>query len=204
MTRKLAPGKLIVASHNQGKVREIGDLLRPFGVETVSAGDLGFDEPEETEDNFAGNARIKAHFAAKSGDLPALSDDSGIEVDGLGGAPGVYTADWAETPAGRDFPMAMKRVWDMLEARDAPRPRTARFVCTLCLAWPDGHDELFRGEVNGTVGWPMRGDLGFGFDPIFTPDGHDQTFGEMDPAQKHKMSHRADAFAKLVTACFPK
>lgn len=202
MTRKLAPGQLIVASHNAGKLREIGALLQPFGIEPVSAGELGLPEPDETEDNFAGNARIKAHASASGGGLPALSDDSGIEVDGLDGAPGVYTADWAETPQGRDFPMAMKTVWNKLEARNAPYPRTARFVCTLCLAWPDGHDELFRGEVNGTVVWPMRGDQGFGFDPIFMPDGFDQTFGEMDPDQKHRMSHRADAFAKLVTACF--
>ncbi len=202
MTRKLAPGKLIVASHNQGKVREIGDLLRPFGVETVSVGELGFEEPEETEDNFAGNARIKAHFAAKSGGLPALSDDSGIEVDGLDGAPGVYTADWAETPDGRDFPMAMQKVLDLLAERGAAQPYTARFVCTLCLAWPDGHDEVFRGEVEGAVAGPMRGAQGFGFDPIFTPVGFDETFGEMDPAKKHEMSHRADAFAKLVAACF--
>ena len=202
MTRKLAPGKLIVASHNKGKVREIGDLLRPFGIETVSAGELGLPEPEETEDNFAGNARIKAHAAASAASLPALSDDSGIEVEALDGAPGVYTADWAETPGGRDFPMAMAKVWDLLEEKNAPHPRAARFVCTLCLAWPDGHDEVFEGEVRGSVTWPMRGDQGFGFDPIFVPDGFDITFGEMDPAKKHEMSHRADAFAKLVAGCF--
>lgn len=202
MTRKLAPGRLIVASHNAGKVREIGELLRPYGIETVSAGELGLPEPAETETTFAGNARIKAHAAAKAANLPALSDDSGIEVDALDGAPGVYTADWAETPQGRDFPMAMKKVWDLLEAKNAPHPRSARFRCTLCLAWPDGHDEIFDGRVEGAVSWPMRGDLGFGFDPIFTPDGYDQTFGEMDPAKKHEMSHRADAFAKLVRGCF--
>lgn len=201
--RQLAPGQLVVASHNKGKVREIGDLLRPFGVETVSAGELGLPEPAETEDNFAGNARIKAHAAARAANLPALSDDSGIEVDALGGAPGVYTADWAETPDGRDFALAMSRVWTKLEDMSAPEPRTARFVCTLCLAWPDGHDELFRGEVAGAVVWPMRGDQGFGFDPIFRPDGHSETFGEMDPAKKHGMSHRADAFRKLVAGCFP-
>ena len=202
MTRKLAPGRLIVASHNAGKVREIGELLRPYGIETVSAGELGLPEPAETETTFAGNARIKAHAAAKAANLPALSDDSGIEVDALDGAPGVYTADWADTPQGRDFPMAMKKVWDLLEAKNAPNPRSARFRCTLCLAWPDGHDEIFDGRVEGAVSWPMRGDLGFGFDPIFTPDGYDQTFGEMDPAKKHEMSHRADAFAKLVRGCF--
>ena len=202
MTRKLAPGRLVVASHNAGKVREIGELLRPYGIETVSAGELGLPEPAETETTFAGNARIKAHAAAKAANLPALSDDSGIEVDALDGAPGVYTADWAETPQGRDFPMAMKKFWDLLEAKNAPHPRSARFRCTLCLAWPDGHDEIFDGRVEGAVSWPMRGDLGFGFDPIFTPDGYDQTFGEMDPAKKHEMSHRADAFAKLVRGCF--
>jgi XTP/dITP diphosphohydrolase len=200
--RRLAGGKLVVASHNAGKVREIHDLLAPFGVDAVSAGALGLPEPEETEDNFAGNARIKAHAAAQASGLPALSDDSGIEVEALDGAPGVYTADWAETPEGRDFPMAMTRVWELLEAKNAPEPRRARFVCTLCLAWPDGEDALFRGEVPGRIVWPMRGDLGFGFDPIFLPDGETQTFGEMDPAKKHEMSHRADAFRKLVAACF--
>ena len=202
MTRRLAPGKLVVASHNQGKVREIGDLLRPYGIETVSAGELGFEEPDETEDTFEGNARIKAHFAAKASGLPALSDDSGIAVEMLGGAPGVYTADWAETPTGRDFPMAMEKVWTLLEGMGAPEPRLATFVCTLCLAWPDGHDEVFRGEAKGRLTWPMRGDRGFGFDPIFIPEGHDITFAEMDPAEKHAISHRADAFAKLVAGCF--
>ncbi len=200
--RPLAGEKLVVASHNAGKVREIHDLLAPYGVDAVSASDLGLPEPEETEDNFAGNARIKAHAAAKASGLPALSDDSGIEVEALGGQPGVYTADWAETPEGRDFPMAMTRVWELLEAQNAPEPRRARFVCTLCLAWPDGEDFLFRGEVAGRVTWPMRGDLGFGFDPIFLPDGESQTFGEMNPARKHQMSHRADAFRKFVSACF--
>ncbi|WP_417258541.1 RdgB/HAM1 family non-canonical purine NTP pyrophosphatase [Celeribacter sp.] len=194
--------KLVLASHNKGKLREIGALLAPFGVEVVSAGDLGFDEPEETEDTFVGNARIKAHYAAKKSGLPALSDDSGIMVDALDGAPGVYTADWAETPNGRDFPMAMKKVWDLLEAKKAPIPRTARFCCTLCLAWPDGHDEVFEGKVEGHLEWPMRGDLGFGFDPIFVPAGKTQTFAEMDPAKKHAMSHRAVAFAKFVKGPF--
>ncbi|WP_417269251.1 RdgB/HAM1 family non-canonical purine NTP pyrophosphatase [Celeribacter sp.] len=194
--------KLVLASHNKGKLREIGALLAPFGVEVVSAGDLGFDEPEETEDTFVGNARIKAHYAAKKSGLPALSDDSGIMVDALDGAPGVYTADWAETPSGRDFPMAMKKVWDLLEAKNAPSLRTARFCCTLCLAWPDGHDEVFEGKVEGHLEWPMRGDLGFGFDPIFVPTGETQTFAEMDPARKHAMSHRADAFSKFVKGPF--
>lgn len=202
MTRRLAPGRVIVASHNKGKIREIGDLLRPYGIETVSVAELGLPEPAETEETFAGNARIKAHAAASAAGLPALSDDSGIEVEALGGRPGVHTADWAETPSGRDFPMAMEKVWRLLEEAAAPHPRRARFVCTLCLAWPDGHDEIFEGEVRGAVSWPMRGDQGFGFDPIFTPEGHEETFGEMDPAKKHRMSHRADAFRKLVEGCF--
>ncbi len=195
--RKLTESKIVLASHNKGKLREIAELLVPYGIEVVSAGDLGLEEPEETESTFAGNARIKAHFAARSSGLPALSDDSGIQVDGLDGDPGVYTADWAETPNGRDFPMAMTKVWTLLEERNAPEPRTARFCATLCLAWPDGHDEIFEGKVEGRVTWPMRGDLGFGFDPMFVPDGETETFGQMDPAKKHAMSHRADAFAKL-------
>ena len=177
-------------------------MLDPFGVSVVGAAELDLVEPVETETTFAGNARIKAHAAASAAALPALSDDSGIEVDALDGAPGVYTADWAETPEGRDFPMAMSKVWTMLEEKQAPEPRTARFVCTLCLAWPDGHDEIFEGKVEGQLVWPMRGDNGFGFDPVFLPHGETETFGEMNPARKHGMSHRADAFAKLVKACF--
>ena len=199
--RKLEPGPLVIASHNAGKLREMRALLEPLGFTVSSAADHNLDEPEETEDNFAGNARIKAHASAKGAGLPALSDDSGIEVDALGGQPGVYTADWAETPNGRDFPMAMTKVWDMLEESNAPEPRTARFVCTLCVAWPDGHDEIFRGEAPGRIVWPMRGELGFGFDPCFVPDGETETFGEMDPAKKQGMSHRADAFAKLMAGC---
>lgn len=202
MTRKLTGGKLVIATHNKGKLREIGQLLAPHGVEVVSAGELGFDEPEETEDSFAGNARIKAHYAARKSGLPALSDDSGITVDALDGAPGVYTADWAETPSGRDFVMAMTKVWTLLEERQAPKPRNAQFNATLCLAWPDGHDELFVGQVEGQVVWPMRGDHGFGFDPVFLPDGKSQTFGEMDPSEKNAMSHRTVAFRKLVESCF--
>ncbi len=200
--RVFTQDKLIIASHNRGKIVEIKALVEPMGIEVISAGDLNLEEPAETEDNFAGNARIKAHYAAKTGGLPALSDDSGIEVDALDGAPGVYTADWAETPNGRDFPMAMTKVWTLLEKRKAPEPRTARFVCTLCLAWPDGHDEIFRGEVSGRLVWPMRGELGFGFDPIFQPTGETVTFGEMDPAKKQAMSHRAEAFAKLMAGPF--
>ena len=200
--RRFTGDQLVIASHNQGKIREIGALLAPFGVQIVSAAELGLDEPPETEDSFAGNARIKAHHAATHSGLPALSDDSGIQVDALGGAPGVYTADWAETPNGRDFRMAMTRVWTELEKIEAPAPRVARFCATLCLAWPDGHDEIFEGSVEGQVTWPMRGDLGFGFDPVFLPDGETETFGQMDPVKKHGMSHRANAFRKLVAGCF--
>jgi len=199
--RKLEPGPLVIASHNAGKLREMRALLEPLGFSVTSAAEQNLDEPEETEDTFAGNARIKAHFAAKGTGMPALSDDSGIEVDALDGAPGVYTADWAETPEGRDFPMAMTKVWTLLEDKNAAEPRTARFVATLCVAWPDGHDEIFRGEAPGRLVWPMRGALGFGFDPIFLPDGETETFGEMDPAKKNDMSHRAAAFAKLMAGC---
>ena len=192
--RKLTESKIILASHNKGKLREIAALLDPYGIAVVSAGDLGLQEPEETEDTFAGNARIKAHFAAQHGNLPALSDDSGIMIDALDGAPGVYTADWAETADGRDFKLAMTKTHEKLEAVNAPHPRHAQFCCTLCLAWPDGHDEIFEGRAAGTLTWPMRGDLGFGYDPIFVPDGYNITFGEMDPDEKHKISHRAEAF----------
>jgi len=202
VTRKFSGSRLVVASHNAGKIREIGALLAEFGVSPTAASDLGLTEPAETETTFAGNARIKAHYAARKTGLPALSDDSGIVVDALDGAPGVYTADWAETPDGRDFLMAMQRVWSLLEERKAPFPRTARFCCTLCLAWPDGHDEVFEGKVEGQVVWPMRGDHGFGFDPVFMPDGESETFAEMAPARKHAMSHRSDAFAKLVAGSF--
>jgi len=200
--RRFDGDKLVIATHNAGKLVEIAELLKPFGISVTSAGELGLEEPEETEDTFAGNARIKAHFAAKASGLPALSDDSGITVEALDGAPGVYTADWAETPTGRDFPMAMKKVWDLLEGKNASEPRTAAFNCTLCLAWPDGHDEVFEGHVEGRLVWPMRGENGFGFDPVFLPTGHGLTFGEMDPADKKAISHRADAFAKLVQGCF--
>jgi len=200
--RKFDGDALVIASHNTGKLREIADLLAPYGVQVTSAADHGLEEPEETEDTFAGNARIKAHFAAKATGLPALSDDSGITVQALDGAPGVYTADWAETPQGRDFPMAMEKVWRLLEEKNAPLPRNAAFNCTLCLAWPDGHDEVFEGRVEGQVVWPMRGENGFGFDPMFLPVGETETFGEMAPARKDAMSHRADAFAKFVLGCF--
>jgi XTP/dITP diphosphohydrolase len=202
MSRRFEDGRLVIASHNQGKVREISELLKPFGVDVVSARDLGLNEPDETENSFAGNARIKAHAAARASGVPALSDDSGLMVDALGGAPGVYTANWAETPDGRDFALAMHKVWSKLEDLRAAEPRTARFRCALCLAWPDGKDEVHEGTVEGRLVWPMRGDRGFGFDPMFLPTGETETFGEMEPARKHAMSHRADAFSKLIHAHF--
>lgn len=202
MMRKFSGDRLLVATHNRGKLEEIAKLLEPFGISVTSAGEMGLPEPVETETTFVGNARIKAHAAAQATGLPALSDDSGITVDGLGGAPGVYTADWAETPNGRDFGMAMAKTWAMLEEAKAPPPRLAQFRCTLVLAWPDGHDEVFEGVMAGQVVWPPRGDQGHGYDPIFQPDGFDVTFGEMDRWQKNEISHRADAFRKLVAGCF--
>jgi XTP/dITP diphosphohydrolase len=159
---------------------------------------MNLPEPEETGTTFVENARIKAHAAADATGLPALADDSGIEIDDLGGAPGVYTADWAETPTGRDFDFAMRRAHDALMKSGAPEPWRAQFCCTLVLAWPDGHDEVFPGVVGGRIVWPKRGTQGHGYDPIFQPDGHDITFGEMDRWEKNLISHRADAFGKLV------
>ena len=202
MTRKFDGTLLVVATHNAGKLEEIQALLEPFGISVSSNSDHGLPEPDETETTFVGNARIKAHAAAKATGLPALADDSGIEVDGLGGQPGVYTADWAEGPNGRDFARAMTKTWTMLEEANAPCPRTARFCCTLVIAWPDGHDEVFPGVMKGEVVWPMRGNQGHGYDPIFQPEGYAQTFGEMDRWEKNKISHRADAFRKLVAGCF--
>lgn len=201
MTRRLEGGRLVAATHNQGKLEEIAALLAPFALEVVSAKALGLPEPAETEETFVGNARIKAHAAARASGLPALADNSGIEVDGLGGAPGVHTADWAETPQGRDFVMAMRRTWDGLEAARAPYPRTARFRCTLVLAWPDGEDAVFEGKVEGQCVWPMRGEQGHGYDPMFQPDGQPLTFAEMDRWEKNRMSHRARAFEALVAGC---
>ena len=196
--RRFQGDKLLIATHNQGKLEEIADLLSPFGISVVSAKDMKLDEPEETETTFVGNARIKAHFAAKAAGLPALADDSGIEIDALGGAPGVYTADWAETPNGRDFVKAMTETWNKLQAANAPFPRTARFCCTFVLAWPDGHDEVFEGRMPGQIVWPMRGEAGHGYDPIFQPYGYEVTFGQMDRWEKNRISHRAKAFEKLV------
>lgn len=200
--RKFDGQKLLVATHNKGKLFEITELLAPFGIEVVGAGDIGLPEPEETETTFVGNARIKAHAAAQATGLPALSDDSGIEIDALDGAPGVYTADWAETETGRDFVMAMTVTHDKLLTSAKPKPWTARFCSTLVLAWPDGHDEVFAGKMDGQVTWPMRGDNGHGYDPIFIPEGYDITFAEMASDEKNRISHRADAFAKLVAGCF--
>ncbi|WP_397541614.1 RdgB/HAM1 family non-canonical purine NTP pyrophosphatase [Roseovarius salis] len=200
--RRFDGDTLLVATHNKGKLEEIANLLAPFGVSVVGAAEKGLEKPEETEATFAGNARIKAHAAARATGLPALSDDSGIVIDALDGQPGVYTADWAETETGRDFVMAMTKAHDKLLACGAPEPWTARFCCTLVLAWPDGHDEVFPGTVEGRIVWPMRGDNGHGYDPIFQPNGYDITFGEMDRWQKNRISHRADAFAKLVNGCF--
>lgn len=200
--RKFDGKQLVVATHNKGKLEEISALLAPFGVTLSSNADHNLPEPDETETTFIGNARIKAHAAAKATGLPALADDSGLAVDALGGAPGVYTADWAETPNGRDFVMAMGKVNDELNKIDAPFPRRAKFCCTLVLAWPDGHDEVFEGEMHGQLVWPMRGDQGHGYDPVFQPDGFDITFGEMDRWKKNDISHRADAFRKLVAGCF--
>jgi XTP/dITP diphosphohydrolase len=200
--RKFTEPRLVLASHNAGKLEEIERLLQPFGVDVVSVAALGLPEPAETEDSFIGNARIKAHAAARASGMPALADDSGIEVDALGGAPGVYTADWAETPQGRDFGMAMRRTWDAVEATQASLPRLARFCCTLALAWPDGEDVIFQGFVDGCLVWPPRGTQGHGYDPMFQPDGHSITFGEMDRWEKNQISHRANAFRQLVAGCF--
>ncbi len=206
MTRKLTPGKLVIASHNKGKLREIGALVAPFGMEAISAGELGLPEPEETGTTFADNALIKARSAAASG-LPALADDSGLEVAALGGRPGVYTADWAERQwfegePGRDWYMAMGKVEGMLAAMGPDVDRSASFVCTLALVWPDGEELVVEGRAHGSLTWPPRGALGFGYDPVFVATGMDQTYAEIDPEHKHAISHRADAFAKLVKAVF--
>jgi XTP/dITP diphosphohydrolase len=210
--RKLDNKTLIVASHNAGKIREIRDLIGPLGFAAKSAADLNFIEPDETGTTFEENATIKALASAKASGLPALSDDSGLVIDALGGAPGVYTANWAEREDGsRDFAMAMEKVENALQEKGAATPaeRTARFVSVLCLAWPDGHVELFRGEVEGFVVWPPRGSQGFGYDPVFQPKGYDTTFGEMSADEKHgwkpgdaeALSHRARAFKIFAETC---
>lgn len=209
--RKLEPGRLVIASHNPGKVHEIAELLGPHGVEPVSAAELDLPEPDEIGVSFIENADLKARAAADLAGLPALADDSGLCVEALGDRPGIFSARWAypdphvlpaagpgEVTGERDFDLAMRRVQDELEALGPDASRNAHFVCALALVWPDGHAEWFEGRVDGTLVWPPRGDRGFGYDPMFVPAGHEQTFGEMDPAEKHRISHRADAFAKLV------
>lgn len=191
-----AGGRLVVATHNKGKLAEMADLLRPYGLDCVSAGSLGVAEPDETGTTFEANAALKARHTATATRLPALADDSGICVTALDGDPGVFTANWAGPR--RDFARAMRMVEAAL---DGAKDRTAKFVSVLALAWPDGDVELFRGEVEGTLVWPPRGTRGFGYDPVFVPAGHSVTFGEMDPALKHTMSHRAVAFAKFKAAC---
>jgi XTP/dITP diphosphohydrolase len=195
--RRFDGDRLLVATHNAGKLAEIADMLAPYGVNVIGAADQGLPEPVEDAATFVENARIKARAAVQASGLPSLSDDSGIEIDALDGAPGVYTADWAETPNGRDFEMAMKTTWERLEAIDAPHPRTARFCCTFVLAWPDGHEEVFEGVMPGQIVWPMRGVQGHGYDPIFQPEGETRTFGEMSAVEKNRISHRARAFAAL-------
>ncbi len=196
--RKLTPGRLVIASHNEGKVREIRALLAPYGVEPVSAASLDLPEPDETGTTFAANAELKARASADLSGLPALADDSGLCVEALGGDPGIFSARWAgET---KDFARAMQLVEDKLRETDPEAGRDAHFVCALSLCWPDGHIETFEGRVDGTLVWPSRGDNGFGYDAMFRPNGHDETFGQMDPAAKHAMSHRAIAFAKLTAA----
>ena len=202
MTRKFEDKKLLIATHNAGKLEEMAQLFQPYGVEVVGAKSLDLVEPEETETTFVGNARIKAASAVQATGLPALADDSGIQIDGLDGAPGIYTADWAETGNGRDFLVAMTRAHDELVARNARAPWTARFCATLVLAWPDGHEEVFEGKAEGHLVWPIRGKQGHGYDPMFVPKGHDRTFAEMSAAEKNKISHRADAFGKLIDGCF--
>ena len=196
MTRRFSGGRLVIATHNAGKLREIEELLAPFAVSVVGAAALGLPEPEETGDSFEENAALKARAAAAASGLPALADDSGLVVPALGGKPGIQSARWAGP--GRDFGQAMARV----ERELGSGGRAASFVAVLALGWPDGHIELFRGEVAGRLVWPPRGDKGFGYDPMFLPEGQRETFGEMAPAQKHDLSHRARAFAKLVEGCF--
>jgi XTP/dITP diphosphohydrolase len=205
--RQLA-GRVVIATHNEGKLKEMRELLAPFGLDVTSAGELGLAEPEETGQNFRENARIKAEAAARAANLPAFADDSGLAVDALGGEPGIYSARWAGP--NKDFSAAMQKVDSLLRERGAVAPgeRRAHFVSALCLAWPDGHVEEFEARVDGTLVWPPRGSQGFGYDAMFLPDGHDRTFGEMSAEEKHGLpprgrglSHRARAFVKLAEAC---
>ena len=214
MMRRLGPGRIVIASHNRGKIPEIAELLGPYGIEPVSAIDLDLPEPEETGTTFIDNAQLKARMAADLSGLVAIADDSGLCVDALEGRPGIYSARWAEcsvdvppdaepgeAKAERDFSYAMQRVHEELLAQPPEAGRNAHFICALAVCWPeDGQCEVFEGRVDGTLVWPPRGQNGFGYDAMFQPIGHQLTFGEMDPAAKHAMSHRADAFRKLVAA----
>ena len=207
MTRRIGSGSLVIATHNAGKLKEISALLDPYGVKCISAGSLGLPEPPETGTTFVQNALLKARAAAESSGLPALADDSGLSVDALGGRPGVYTADWAERQhfegePGRDWYMAMGKVEGMLQQKGADVDRSCAFHCVLALAWPDGEQAVYEGTAPGTLTWPPRGEMGFGYDPVFVPKGRDQTFAEIAPEEKHSISHRADAFAKLVAEQF--
>ncbi len=201
MPRQLKQGKLIVASHNPGKVVEITALVAPYDLLPVSAAELNLPEPEETGTTFKANAELKAKAAAGEAGMAALADDSGLMVDALDGDPGIYSARWAGP--GKDFVHAMQKIEDLLQEKQAisDEARRAHFICALCLAWPDGHVETFEGRISGTLVWPLRGNQGFGYDPMFQPDGHDMTFGEMDPERKHAMSHRARAFEQMKAAC---
>jgi XTP/dITP diphosphohydrolase len=200
VTRKLEPGRLVVGSHNAGKVKELRALLEAYGLDLVSAKELDLPEPEETGTTFFFNAELKAMSAADLSGLPAIADDSGICVEALGGEPGVYTANWAETDTGRDWALAMSRVQERLEALGPDASSSAHFVCVLSVAWPDGRLESFEGRVDGTLVWPPRGEKGFGYDPMFVPNGYSETFAEMEPDAKHRISHRAAAFQKLKSA----
>ena len=207
MTRKLGGGSLVIATHNEGKLREISALLEPYGLKCISAGSLGLPEPPEDGKTFVENALIKSRAAAEASGLAALADDSGLAVDALGGRPGVYTADWAERQwfegdPGRDWYMAMGKVEGMLQQLGSDTDRSAAFHCVLAIAWPGGEHAVYEGKCAGSLTWPPRGEMGFGYDPVFVPQGRDQTFAEIDPEEKHAMSHRADAFAKLVADQF--
>lgn len=207
MTRRLGAGSLVIATHNAGKLKEISALLQPYGVKCISAGSLGLPEPAETGTTFVQNALIKARAAAEASGIVSLADDSGLSVAALDGKPGVYTADWAERQhfegePGRDWYMAMGKVEGLLAEKGPDAPRDAWFSCVLAIAWPDGESAVYEGRIDGNLIWPPRGKMGFGYDPVFVPQGHNQTFAEIDPEQKHAISHRADAFAKLVAEQF--
>ena len=207
MTRRLGTGSLVIATHNAGKLKEIGALLEPHGLKCLSAGSLGLPEPAETGSTFVENALIKARAAAEASGIVSLADDSGLSVEALDGRPGVYTADWAERQwfegdAGRDWYMAMGKVEGMLQALGPDTLRACAFHCVLAIAWPDGEQAVYEGRAPGTLTWPPRGEMGFGYDPVFVPEDRAQTFAEIDPAEKHAISHRADAFAKLKAEQF--